>query len=80
MALPQTPIATGFQMALPYKKIFHSTISLPYKKFFFWKFLMTSLHVICGLGPPPPIKNPGYVYAHNGIKDKTFSSMLFKNN
>ena len=23
---------------------------------------MTSLHVICGLGPPP-IKNPGYAYA-----------------
>ena len=22
---------------------------------------MTSLHVICGLGPPP-IKNPGYAY------------------
>ena len=22
---------------------------------------MTSLHVICGL-PPPPIKNPGYAY------------------
>ena len=25
------------------------------------KFLMTSLHVICGLSPP--IKNPGYTYA-----------------
>ena len=24
---------------------------------------MTSLHVICGLGPPP-IKNPGYAYGH----------------
>ena len=26
---------------------------------------MASLHVICGLGPPPPspIKNPGYAYA-----------------
>ena len=23
---------------------------------------MTSLHVICGLGSPPPIKNPGYAY------------------
>ena len=26
---------------------------------------MTSLHVICGLGPPP-IKNPGYAYATYG--------------
>ena len=33
-------------------QIFHSTISLPNKKFLFRKFLMTSLHVICGLGPP----------------------------
>ena len=33
-------------------QIFHSTISLPHKKFLFRKFLMTSLHVICGLGPP----------------------------
>ena len=34
--------------------IFHFTIFLPFRKF-----LMTSLHVICGL--PPPIKNPGYI-------------------
>ena len=27
---------------------------------------MTLLHVICGLGPP--IKNPGYPYARDGIK------------
>ena len=33
-------------------QIFHSTISLPHKKFLFCKFLMTSLHAICGLGPP----------------------------
>ena len=33
-------------------QIFHSTISLPRKKFLFWKFLMTSLHMICGLVPP----------------------------
>ena len=32
-------------------QIFHSTISLPYKKLLFRKFLMTSLRVICGLGP-----------------------------
>ena len=32
--------------------IFHSTISLPHKKFLFRKFMMTSLLVICGLGPP----------------------------
>ena len=24
---------------------------------------MMSLHVICDLAPPPPIKNPGYAYA-----------------
>ena len=24
---------------------------------------MMSLHVICGLGPPLPIENPGYAYA-----------------
>ena len=28
---------------------------------------MTSLQMICGLGPPPPIKNPGYAYAVQGI-------------
>ena len=39
--------------------IFDSTISLPPQKIPFSKFLMTSLHVICGL---PPIKNPGYAY------------------
>ena len=27
-------------------------ISLPFKKFLFQKFVMTSLHVICGLGTP----------------------------
>ena len=32
-------------------QIFHSTISLPHKKFLFRKFLVTSLHLICGLGP-----------------------------
>ena len=46
----------------------------PTKSAFFWKVLMTSLHVICGLGPPNqkswlrlwlarpflPIKNPSY--------------------
>ena len=33
-------------------QICHSTISLLHKKFLFRKFMMTSLHVICGLGPP----------------------------
>ena len=33
-------------------QVFHSTISFPHKNFLFWKFLMTSLHVICALGPP----------------------------
>ena len=33
-------------------QIFQSTISLAHKKVLFWKFLMTSLHMICGLGPP----------------------------
>ena len=32
--------------------VFHSTMSLPPQKIPFAKFLMTSLHVICGLGPP----------------------------
>ena len=27
-------------------------MSWPHKKFLFWKFLMTPLHVICGLAPP----------------------------
>ena len=35
--------------------IFHSTISLYHKKFLFRKFLMTSLHAICGL-PPSQLK------------------------
>ena len=35
----------------PRLQIFYSTISLPYKKIHFRKFLMTSLHVICGLAP-----------------------------
>ena len=39
-------------------QIFHPTISLSHEKLLFWKFLMTSLHVICGLGPPA--KNSGY--------------------
>ena len=33
-------------------QIFHSTIILPHKNFLFWKFLMTSLQVSCGLPPP----------------------------
>ena len=33
------------------------------QKFLYRKFLMTLLHVIFGLPPPPPIKNPGYTYA-----------------
>ena len=41
---------------------FNSTISLPLQKVSRSKFLMTSLHVIRGLGAPPPIKNPGYAY------------------
>ena len=45
----------------PRLPIFHSTISLPLKKIPFSRFLMTSLHVICGLAPPG-IKNPGYAY------------------
>ena len=35
----------------PWLLIFHSTISKSHKKFFFPKFLMTSLRVICGLSP-----------------------------
>ena len=33
-------------------QIFHSTISLSHKNFLFEKILMTSFHVICGLGLP----------------------------
>ena len=54
--------ANGLQL-----QIFHSTISLPNKKFLFWEFLMTSLHVICGLPPPPQIKNPGYAYGLESV-------------
>ena len=45
---------------------FYSMISLPPQKIPLSDFLMTSLHVICGLSPPP-IKNPGYA-----CKAKTF--------
>ena len=73
--------ANGLQL-----QIFHSTISLSHKKFLFWKLLMTSLHVICGLGPPnqkswlrlwfgpPPIKNPGYAYAPKPPKNYFYGS------
>ena len=39
---------------------------------------MTSLHMICGLGPPP-IKNPGYAY---GSVRRTFErgARKFENN
>ena len=36
--------------------IFHSTTSLSHKKFLFWKFLMTLLYVIFGLGKLPQSK------------------------
>ena len=32
---------------------------------------MTSLRVICGLGPPP-IKNPGYAYGGEGHKNDLY--------
>ena len=56
--------------------VFNSTISLPYKKFLFQKFLMTSLHVICSLSPL--IKNSGYAFSpvatsvHEQVKDVFF--------
>ena len=37
---------------------------------------MTSLRVICGLGPPP-IKNPGYAYGHTSIHNRKY--FLFQN-
>ena len=61
--------------------IFHSTISLSHKMFLFRKFLMTSLHVIFGL-PPPPIKNPGYAYAREMAREmhgKWFAPPPIKN-
>ena len=36
----------------PQLQIFYSTISLSHQKFLLWKFLLTSLQVICGLPPP----------------------------
>ena len=57
-------------------QIFHSTISLPHNKFLFREFLMTSVQWICGLAPPPPIKNYGYVY-ECGIE--FFSRSLYLN-
>ena len=49
---------------------------------------MTSLHVICGLGPPP-IKNPGYAYVStmqksfsdgNGIFNRTMHHAILQKN
>ena len=45
-SFPLSPIVVAGQP----DHVFHSTISLSHKKFLFQKFLMTSLHVICGLG------------------------------
>ena len=56
-------------------QIFHPMISLSHKKFLFWKFLMTSLHVICGLGPLP-IKNSHQAYKLE-IAWKTFLKTFF---
>ena len=44
---------------------FYYTISLSHKKFLLYKFFITSLHVICVLGPP--IKNPDYAYDINRV-------------
>ena len=38
--------------------IFHSTTSLSHKTFLFRKVLITSLHVMCDLPPPPPPSYP----------------------
>ena len=47
------PLPKSWQSAIRLRlQILHSTISLPHKKLLFRKFLMTSLRVICGLGPP----------------------------
>ena len=47
------PLPKSWQSAIRlWLQIFHSMISLANKKLLFRKFLMTSLHVICGLGPP----------------------------
>ena len=46
------PLPKFWQSAIRLRlQILHSTISLPHKKLLFRKFLMTSLRVICGLGP-----------------------------
>ena len=48
--------ANGLQL-----QIFHSMISLPHKKFLFGKFLMTSMHAICSLGPVGIRLTPSFV-------------------
>ena len=39
---------------------------------------MTWLHVICGLVPPPPIKNPGYAYDRYRVKMPDLNQMYEK--
>ena len=56
--------------------IFHSTISLPHKKFLFQRFLMTSLHVICNSYPPS--KNPGYAYGFDACGNTHHSETRHK--
>ena len=52
------PLPKSWQSAIRLRlQIFHSTISLPHKKLLFRKFLMMSLRVICGSGPPPNQKS-----------------------
>ena len=50
--------------------IFHSTISLSHKKFLFRKFLMTSLHVVFGLPPPPNQKSWLRLCTGDGISSR----------
>ena len=74
MSFCPLPLSKSWFSAIrPRLLIFHSTISLPHKKFLFQKFLMTSLYVVCGLAPPP-IKNPGYAY--DGAPGPTVATAL----
>ena len=57
--------------------IFHLSIFFAHKKFLFQKFLITSLRVIFGLGPPIPIKNLGYAYVLRYRKRLVFTDTGF---
>ena len=50
--------------------IFHFSKTLSYKKYFFWKVLMMSLHVICGLPTPSPNQTSWLRLCAYGIRNE----------